>query len=213
MPPLSENPDLKGVLPADFVHGYASASYQIEGEYGSLASHSRSLYQAPSLFSSSSAPKSPRSPDILVVICSHRIPFLFGSTGGHDADGRGPSVWDVALRAQNLETGDEAVNSYHLWREDVRLLKEYGCNAYRFSVSWSRVKPLGGKDDPVNEKGIGYYNDLVSNPLLSCSFISAFCVLPSFSFPLNSYYPPLVIPACLLVIRSTPSSKQTSPPI
>lgn len=90
-------------------------------------------------------------------------------------------MWDVALRAQGLETGDEAVNSYHLWREDVRLLKEYGCNAYRFSVSWSRVKPLGGKDDPVNEKGIGYYNDLVSNPLLSCSF--GFYLLPSFSIP------------------------------
>jgi beta-glucosidase len=111
-------------------------------------------------------------------------------------------VWDVALLAQGLETGDEAVDSYHLWKEDVRLLKEYGCNAYRFSVSWSRVKPMGGKDDPVNEKGIGYYNDLVSNPLLSCSFISAFCVLPSFSFPLNSDFPPLhldlvsIIPAC-----------------
>lgn len=52
-------------------------------------------------------------------------------------------MWDVALRTQGLETGDEAVNSYHLWREDVRLLKEYGCNAYRFSVSWSRMKPLG----------------------------------------------------------------------
>jgi hypothetical protein len=114
-------------------------------------------------------------------------------------------VWDVALRAQNLETGDEAVNSYHLWREDVRLLKEYGCNAYRFSVSWSRVKPMGGKDDPVNEKGIGYYNDLVSDPLLSCSF--GFCLLrfAFVFFPLNSYSPPLVIPACLLVIRSTPS--------
>jgi beta-glucosidase len=100
---------------------------------------------------------------------------LFESTGGHDADGRLPSVWDITLRAQGLETGDQAVDSYHLWREDVRLLKEYGCNAYRFSVSWSRVKPMGGKDDEVNEKGIGYYNDLVSDPLLSCSF-SHFCL-------------------------------------
>lgn len=119
------------------------------------------------------------------MLISYRIPSpLFGSTGGHDADGRLPSVWDIALRAQGLETGDEAVDSYHLWREDVRLLKEYGCNAYRFSVSWSRVKPLGGKDDAVNEKGIGYYNDLVSNPLSSCSFVlyllpSAFVLIPA----------------------------------
>jgi hypothetical protein len=33
MSSLVENQDLKGVLGADFAHGYASASYQIEGVY------------------------------------------------------------------------------------------------------------------------------------------------------------------------------------
>lgn len=42
-----------------------------------------------------------------------------------------------------MENGDVAVNSYNLWKEDVELLKKYGANAYRFSISWSRVKPLG----------------------------------------------------------------------
>lgn len=72
-----------------------------------------------------------------------------------------------------------------MWKEDVELLKSYGCKAYRFSISWSRVKPLGasdcaeskinpevltrrlfagGKNDPINEKGIEYYNKLVSCP-------------------------------------------------
>lgn len=40
-------------------------------------------------------------------------------------------------------TGDVAVDSYHLWREDVKLLTELGATAYRFSISWSRVVPLG----------------------------------------------------------------------
>ena len=40
-------------------------------------------------------------------------------------------------------------------------MKEYGVNAYRFSVSWSRVIPLGGRDDPVNEVGIKFYRDLI----------------------------------------------------
>jgi hypothetical protein len=34
MSSLVENQNLRGVLPADFAHGYASASYQIEGECG-----------------------------------------------------------------------------------------------------------------------------------------------------------------------------------
>lgn len=80
--------------------------------------------------------------------------------GGYQQDGRGPSIWDEYLKDQ--ENGNEAVDSYNRFREDVALLKEYGSSAYRFSVSWSRVKPLGGKNDPVNEKGIEYYNQLVS---------------------------------------------------
>jgi beta-glucosidase/6-phospho-beta-glucosidase/beta-galactosidase len=39
--------------------------------------------------------------------------------------------------------GEIAADSYHLWREDIKLLKELGSTAYRFSVSWSRVIPLG----------------------------------------------------------------------
>jgi hypothetical protein len=44
---------------------------------------------------------------------------------------------------------------------------------------------MGGKDDPVNEKGIGYYNDLVSNPLSSCSFGSCLLRFAFVFFPLN----------------------------
>ena len=53
------------------------------------------------------------------------------------------------------------MDSYHLFHEDIKLLKLYGANSYRFSISWSRVKPLGGKDDPVNEPGLAYYDQLI----------------------------------------------------
>lgn len=43
----------------------------------------------------------------------------------------------------------------------MALLKQLGAKAYRFSISWSRVIPLGGRNDPVNEAGLQYYINLV----------------------------------------------------
>ncbi|KAF4563760.1 Beta-glucosidase 1B [Pleurotus pulmonarius] len=79
--------------------------------------------------------------------------------------GRGPSIWDtfshIPGKVADRTTGDDATDSYHRWREDVALLKSYGVKAYRFSISWSRVIPLGGRDDPVNEEGIKHYRTLI----------------------------------------------------
>ena len=44
-------------------------------------------------------------------------------------------------------------------------MKSLGVNAYRFSFSWPRIIPKGGKDDPVNEKGIKFYNDIIDECL------------------------------------------------
>lgn len=87
--------------------------------------------------------------------------------GGHNEDGRLPSVWDDLCRIPGKiadgTNGDTAIDSYHLYPEDVALLSSYGANSYRFSVSWSRVIPLGGRDDPVNEAGIEYYNKVIDS--------------------------------------------------
>uniref|UniRef100_A0A6V7QRW6 Beta-glucosidase 12-like n=1 Tax=Ananas comosus var. bracteatus TaxID=296719 RepID=A0A6V7QRW6_ANACO len=37
--------------------------------------------------------------------------------------------------------GDVAVGSYHRYQEDVNIMKEIGMDAYRFSISWSRILP------------------------------------------------------------------------
>ena len=44
-------------------------------------------------------------------------------------------------------------------------MKSFGVNAYRFSISWPRVIPNGGKDDPVNEQGLQFYDDLIDELL------------------------------------------------
>ncbi|HUX46210.1 MAG TPA: family 1 glycosylhydrolase, partial [Terracidiphilus sp.] len=87
--------------------------------------------------------------------------------GGAKADGRGPSVWDVFShtpgKTYHGETGDVADDSYHLYKEDIGLLKNLGVGGYRFSISWSRVFPTGKA--PVNPKGIDYYDRVVDELL------------------------------------------------
>jgi len=85
--------------------------------------------------------------------------------GAPEEDGRGPSIWDsfckIPGKIADGSSGDVACDSYHRTAEDIALLKETGSQAYRFSLSWSRIIPLGGRNDPVNEKGLQYYIDLV----------------------------------------------------
>jgi len=82
-------------------------------------------------------------------------------------DGRKPSVWDTwshtPRKTANGDTGDRATDAYHLYRQDVRLLKDLGVKAYRFSVAWPRVFP-DGTGSP-NEKGIAYYERVVDGLL------------------------------------------------
>ncbi|MBC7329250.1 beta-glucosidase [bacterium] len=83
--------------------------------------------------------------------------------GGWNEDGKGESIWDTFSHTQGKirdgSTGDVACDHYHRWKEDVALMKEIGCNAYRFSISWPRVIPKGkGK---VNPLGLSFYDRLV----------------------------------------------------
>ncbi len=100
--------------------------------------------------------------------------FLWGAAtasyqieGAACEDGRGPSIWDTFShspgRVKNGHTGDAACDHYHRFKEDVMLMKEIGLNAYRFSVSWSRVLPAGV--GAVNEKGLDFYDRLVDELL------------------------------------------------
>ncbi|KAK3934173.1 putative beta-glucosidase [Diplogelasinospora grovesii] len=89
--------------------------------------------------------------------------------GAWNADGKGLSIWDVfghtPGKVKDGSTCDDACRSYDLYKADVARMKEYGVTAYRFSLSWSRIIPLGGADDPVNEAGIKFYNNLINELL------------------------------------------------
>lgn len=83
--------------------------------------------------------------------------------GGARDDGRGPSVWDVFShtpgKTHNGDTGDVADDSYHLYKDDLQLLKNLGVGGYRMSISWSRIFPEG--KGAFNPKGLDYYERVV----------------------------------------------------
>ena len=106
----------------------------------------------------------------------HSFPegFLWGAAsaayqveGAWDADGKGPSVWDVFTRIPGKtfkgSNGDVAVDHYHRYEEDIALMAEMGLRAYRFSVSWPRIYPRGKGD--VNAVGLRFYSRLVDELL------------------------------------------------
>ena len=84
--------------------------------------------------------------------------------GAPTAGGKGPSVWDsfshIEGKIKNGDTGDTACDHYHLWRDDIGLLKKLGVNAYRFSISWPRIFPTGKENEP-NQIGLDFYSRLV----------------------------------------------------
>ena len=87
--------------------------------------------------------------------------------GGWDKHGKGESIWDrfshTPGKVNNGDTGDVANDHYRLWKKDIRLMKQIGLQAYRFSISWPRILPNGrGK---VNQKGLDFYDKLVDGLL------------------------------------------------
>ncbi|GAB3285686.1 GH1 family beta-glucosidase [Kineosporia babensis] len=100
--------------------------------------------------------------------------FLWGTAtssyqieGATEADGRKPSIWDTFSRVpgavRNAENGDIAADHYNRLGEDVKLMADLGVNAYRFSVAWPRVQPLGS--GPANQPGLDFYKRLTDQLL------------------------------------------------
>ena len=106
--------------------------------------------------------------------CAFPDDFIWGAAtsayqieGAWDEEGKGESIWDRFTHnpgnIQDGSTGDVACDHYHRWAEDIALMKELGLQAYRFSVSWPRILPVGrGK---VNQAGLDFYSRLVNGLL------------------------------------------------
>ncbi|KAL0346887.1 UNVERIFIED_CONTAM: Oleuropein beta-glucosidase [Sesamum calycinum] len=109
----------------------------------------------------------------------HHFPkgFVFGSAtstyqveGGYAHGGRSLSNWDVFSvqmpgKIRDGTNGCVAINHYNQFKEDVSLMKKLGLDAYRFSISWSRILPGGRLNGGINREGVQFYNDLIDELL------------------------------------------------
>jgi len=100
--------------------------------------------------------------------------FVWGTaTSSHQIEGawleggKGLSIWDAFAHTPGKiadgNTGDIACDHYHRYKEDIVLMASMGLTAYRFSIAWPRIQPLG-RGTP-NPEGIRFYSDLIDTLL------------------------------------------------
>lgn len=106
--------------------------------------------------------------------------FLWGGAtaanqfeGAWNVDGKGSSTSDMLTagthetsRRITRETVDglnypshEAIDFYHHYKEDIKLMAEMGFKTFRMSIAWTRIFPRGDEKEP-NEAGLRFYDEV-----------------------------------------------------
>lgn len=91
----------------------------------------------------------------------------FQIEGGCDKDEKGPSIWDdFTGRNRTIKDGHNAkiaCDFYNHYEADLSLVSQLNIPNFRFSIAWSRIMPTGL--NPVNMKGVDFYNRLIDSCL------------------------------------------------
>ncbi|WP_069657994.1 GH1 family beta-glucosidase [Arcticibacter eurypsychrophilus] len=91
----------------------------------------------------------------------------FQIEGGCDAEGKGPSIWDIFSNIKGkIKDGhhaNTACDFYNIYERDLDLVQSLHIPNFRFSIAWSRIMPTGLK--PVNQKGLDYYDRVIDGCL------------------------------------------------
>lgn len=107
----------------------------------------------------------------------------FQVEGAWNEDGKGESIWDRFVHTQGkvkgATTADVACDQYHLYPQDIAIMKRLNQKSYRFSISWPRIQPTG--TGAPNQKGLDHYSRL-ADALLEAS-IRPFCTLYHWDLP------------------------------
>ena len=102
--------------------------------------------------------------------------------GAWQTDGKGVSIvdllpsaaggrWDMLYHPEKYLDQElpyypshKAIDFYHRYPEDIKLLAGMGLRALRISISWPRIYPHGDDAEP-NEKGLAFYDRLLDECL------------------------------------------------
>ncbi len=115
--------------------------------------------------------------------------FIFGVAtaafqieGAAKADNRLPSIWDTFCatpgKVKGMDNGEIACDHYHLWEQDIQLIKELGVDAYRLSIAWPRVMNEKGE---ANQAGLDFYRNLLKK--LKAEGLTVFVTLYHWDLP------------------------------
>lgn len=109
-----------------------------------------------------------------------RQDFLWGGAvaahqleGAYLEGGKGLSIMDVTTAGDRTTPrrvtdeillgeeypNHEAIDFYHRYKEDIKMLGEMGFRCFRTSIAWTRIFPKGDETEP-NEEGLRFYDDL-----------------------------------------------------
>jgi len=138
-------------LPDDFLWGGATADFQYEGGFGEggrgIATHD---------YETNGSVEHPRHHTMKMpdgTLIEPNSSFIL-------ADPVPPEAEPVFL-PDAYYPSHKAVDFYHHYKEDIKLMAEMGFNVFRFSIAWSRIYPTGLEDKP-NEEGLKFYDDVIN---------------------------------------------------
>jgi beta-glucosidase len=157
---------------------------------GSAAAAGAALLPTPHLAESASAQTSGAVPESGIARARFPEGFLWGMAtaayqveGAWNEDGKGESIWDrfahTTGKIRGAATGDIACDHYHLYRDDIAILRRLSQKSYRFSISWPRIQPTG--TGAPNPKGLDHYSRL-ADALLEAG-LRPFCTLYHWDLP------------------------------
>lgn len=81
----------------------------------------------------------------VLPIGKNRFPISLGKVAKYECD------------SEEFYPSHEAIDFYHTYKEDIKLMAELGFKCFRLSISWSRIFPNGDEDVP-NEAGLLFYD-------------------------------------------------------
>jgi len=89
--------------------------------------------------------------------------FLLGAaTAAHQVEGNNINsdfwIQENTKHTSFVEPSGRAVDHYNRYEEDIKLLKDAGLNAYRFSIEWARLEP---KENHFDTNEVEHYRDVI----------------------------------------------------